>query len=61
MKAESQTPTSTNIDDTCDVASGLRLLQHLKEPQNLLNYLILSAWLKFMEFGEYIPTITIGG
>lgn len=38
-----------------------KVLTHLRQPQNLLNYMILTAYMKFMGIGEYIPTITFGG
>ena len=37
-----------------------RLLSHLKKPENLLVYLCVSAWAKFMGVSEFIPTITVG-
>ena len=50
-------PTSVDMDGAVHLA---RLLVHFRNPQNLLNYLALSAWAKFMGISEYIPTITIG-
>ena len=44
--------------DTC--STPLRLFNHLKEPQNLLNYMIFTAYMKYMEVFSWIPTITIG-
>ena len=38
----------------------LKLACHLREPQNIINYLVLSAWLKYMEMTQYLPSITIG-
>ena len=43
-----------------DVSATGRLLTHLKEPQNLLNYMLLTAWMKFMGVASMIPTIVIG-
>ena len=37
-----------------------RLLSHLRKPENLLVYLCVSAWMKFMGIAGHIPTITIG-
>ena len=37
-----------------------RLLSHLRKPENLLVYLCVSAWMKFMGISEFIPTITVG-
>ena len=39
---------------------SVRLLQHLKKPENLITYLVFSAWAKFMGIAEYVPSITIG-
>ena len=33
---------------------------HIREPGNILNYMILSAWLKFMGVAELLPSVTIG-
>ena len=51
---------STAISDSCDPVGSVRLIQHLKEPQNLLNYMIFTAYCKYMEIFSWIPTITIG-
>jgi hypothetical protein len=37
-----------------------QVLCHIRNPNNLLNYMILSAWLKFMGIAAHIPTVTIG-
>lgn len=37
-----------------------RLFLHMRNPQNLLNYMIFSLWAKVMGVTEYLPTITIG-
>ena len=37
-----------------------RLLSHVRKPENLIAYLLVSAWAKFMGISEYIPTITVG-
>ncbi len=51
----------TNHAATCsDVTTTGRLLTHLKEPQNLLNYMLLTAWMKFMGVASMLPTVVIG-
>jgi len=45
------------------VKTGLTMAQvatHLRNPQNLLTYMIFSAWCKFMGVAQHIPTITMG-
>jgi hypothetical protein len=37
-----------------------QVLCHLRNPGNLLNYMILSAWLKFMGIAAHIPSVSIG-
>ena len=37
-----------------------RLLSHVRKPENLITYLVLSAWMKFMGVSAYIPTVTVG-
>ena len=49
----------TNAATCSDVTTTGRLLQHLREPQNLLNYMLLTAWLKFMNVTSMMPTIVI--
>jgi hypothetical protein len=49
----------TNAATCSDVTTAGRLLTHLREPQNLLNYMLLSAWLKFMNVTTMLPTIVI--
>ena len=55
---------ATNLNnplDTCtDVSTVARLFAHLNNPQNLLTYLVLTAWMKFMGVATLIPTITVG-
>lgn len=60
-KGAEDLPTSASISESCDMTGGARLLQHLKEPQNILNYMIFTMWLKIMNIVSFIPTITIGG
>lgn len=52
---------SATISESCDMAGLPRLLTHLKDPQNLLNYMIFTAYIKYMGLLSWIPTITIGG
>ena len=49
----------TNIDN-CEVVGMARVIQHLRDPQNLIGYLLLSAWMKFMGIADKLPEITIG-
>lgn len=49
----------TNAATCSDVTTTGRLLQHLKEPQNLLIYMVLTAWAKYMGISALIPTIVI--
>ncbi len=52
---------SSPIPATCsDVTTTGRLLAHLKEPQNLIMYLLLSGWMKYMGLAAYMPTLVIG-
>lgn len=37
-----------------------RLLLHLRKPENLLTWMVLTAWMKFMGIATHIPTITVG-
>ena len=37
-----------------------RLLMHLRKPENLVTYLVFTAWMKFMGVAEQLPSITIG-
>lgn len=46
---------------TTPTTPGLaQVICHLRNPGNLLNYMILSAWLKFMGVAQHIPSVTIG-
>ena len=49
----------TNAANCGDVTATGRLLQHLREPQNLLNYMLLTAWMKFMGVASMLPTVVI--
>lgn len=54
LESTSETP------ETQSLLWGARLLTHLRKPENLLVYLMVSAWAKFMGVSEYLPTITVG-
>ena len=49
----------TNAASCSDVTTTGRLLQHLQQPQNLLNYMLLTAWMKFMGIASMLPTVVI--
>ena len=58
-------PQTTNgtpepVIPTSELLWTARLFSHLKKPENLLVYLCVSAWAKFMGVSEFIPTITVG-
>ena len=36
-----------------------QVMQHLRNPQNLLTYMIFTAWMKFMGVAQHIPTISV--
>lgn len=38
----------------------MTFLNHLRNPHNLITYMIFTAWCKFMGVSQYIPTITVG-
>jgi len=48
------------LDTVTDVSSVARLFTHLNNPQNLLTYLVLTAWCKFMGVWTLLPTISVG-
>lgn len=49
----------TNAAQCSDVTTAGRLLQHLKEPQNLLMYMAVVAFSKYMGISALVPTIVI--
>lgn len=54
-------PNSTSAPENAEsLLWGARLLQHARDPQNLIGWLVLTAWMKFMGISEHIPSITIG-
>ena len=36
------------------------IMKHLRDPQNLLTYMIFTAWMKFMGIAQHIPSVTVG-
>ena len=54
-------PTSASITESCDMTGGVRLLKHIQDPSNILNWMIFTAYCKYMSIFSWIPTITIGG
>lgn len=52
---------SATITDVDICSTPLRLLNHIRDPSNLLNWMIFTAYCKYMEVFSWIPTITIGG
>jgi hypothetical protein len=49
-----------NPVDSSGVTAIAHLLKHVREPKNLLTWLVLTAWLKYMGLRDLIPSITIG-
>ena len=37
----------------------LQISQHLRNPQNLLTYMIFTAWCKFMGVAQHLPSISV--
>ena len=37
-----------------------RLLMHMRKPENLVTYLVFTAWMKFMGVAAHLPSITVG-
>jgi hypothetical protein len=56
--------TDTSVTPTDDVLPSSvwfgRLLLHMRKPENLVTYLVFTAWMKFMGIAEHVPTVTIG-
>jgi len=38
----------------------MTILNHLRNPQNLLTYMVFTMWCKLMGVSQYIPTVTVG-
>lgn len=51
---------TASVDTASQVLWTARLLTHMRKPENLITYLILTAWMKFMGVASHIPTITVG-
>jgi len=52
---------ASEVGATSTPSPGLaQAIAHLRNPQNMLNYMILTAWLKFMGVAQHIPTVTFG-
>lgn len=49
-----------NPADASHVTAIAHLVKHMREPQNLLTYMVFTAWCKFMGVAAMIPSITIG-
>jgi hypothetical protein len=43
-----------------EAARFATVMAHLRNPQNLLTYMIFTAWMKFMGVAQHIPSITVG-
>jgi len=43
-----------------EAAKFATVMTHLRNPQNLLTYMIFTAWMKFMGIAQHIPSITVG-
>ena len=56
--------TDTSVTPTDDVLPSSvwfgRLLLHMRKPENLVTYLVFTAWMKFMGIAEHVPSVTIG-
>jgi hypothetical protein len=56
--------TDTSVTPTDDVLPSSvwfgRLLLHMRKPENLVTYLVFTAWMKFMGIAEHVPTVTVG-
>ena len=57
-------PDSDSLETSAEVLPSAlwtgRLLMHLRKPENLLTWLVLTAWMKWMGIAQHVPTITIG-
>ena len=48
--------------EAAEVKTGITAAQiatHLRNPQNLLTYMIFTAWMKFMGVAQHIPSISV--
>ena len=37
-----------------------KVLCHVRDPKNLLTYLVFTAWMKFMGVAAHMPSISVG-
>ena len=51
---------SEDVATAVEVTSMAKVISHLNNPQNLLTYLVLTAWCKFMGVATLMPSISIG-
>ena len=60
----SEDPVKTSdIPSAGSVGASLQfahLFKHMQNPQNLLTYMVFTAWCKFMGVAEHLPSISIG-
>ena len=50
---------ASSVPDASEM-SAVKLLCHLWNPSNLLNWMIFTAWVKLMGLASYLPTVTVG-
>ena len=55
--SEKLSDNSSTVETTLQLA---HLFKHMQNPQNLLTYMVFTAWCKFMGVAEYLPSITVG-
>lgn len=60
MSNESNIDLTNPLDSSGAITVG-RLFTHLKDPTNLLTYMVFTAWCKFMGIYTMMPSITVGG
>lgn len=60
MSGDSALPTQDTVVPEVSLLWTARLLTHIRKPENLLVYLCVSAWMKFMGISSHIPSVTIG-
>ena len=51
---------SEDVSKVVEVTSMARVISHLNNSQNLMTYLVLTAWCKFMGVATLMPSISIG-
>ena len=61
MMSSPEITDSSNAADVMPTALWTgRLLMHMRKPENLVTYLVFTAWMKFMGVADKLPSITIG-